>query len=142
MTEKKLAEVRDKRPVSEYARLFDEVNSNAWDKHSGYNLTFIKNIQRWANEELKARGVGGVLFLNEVYDRLGFERVYEGWDVGWIYDPRNPNLHNFVDFGLYDKNTSSEIEAFLYGEENSVWLDFNIDGLVRDILPHTMKKKA
>jgi len=142
MTEKKIAEVRDKRPVSQYARLFDEVNSKQWDKHPGYNLNFIKNIQRRANDILKSRGKGGVLFLNEVYDMLGFERVFEGWDVGWIYDPKNPNLHNFVDFGLYDKNDRDEIDAFLYGEENSVWLDFNIDGLVRDMLPRSLSKKS
>lgn len=142
MTEKKPAEIRNKRPVSQYARLFDELNSKQWDKHPGYNLAFIKNIQRKANDILKAREKGGVLFLNEVYDWLGFERVYEGWDVGWIYDPANPNLHNFVDFGLYDKNKSDEIEAFLYGDEKSVWLDFNIDGLVRDVLPHSRPKKS
>ena len=141
MTEKQQVLVRDKKPVSEYARLFDEINSKRWDKSPGYNLTFIKQIQRKANNTLKSRGVGGVLFLNEVYDWLGFERTFEGWDVGWKYDPKNPALNNFVDFGLYNNN-SEAVEAFLYGEENSVWLDFNVDGIVRNALPHNLRKRT
>jgi len=135
-TEKVPAAVRTKKPVSEYARLFGEGVTSEWDKHPGYNLQFVKSIQKWANTELKRRATNGVgvLFLNEVYDRLGFERIAEGQELGWIFDRGDPNQQSFVDFGIYDVN-NERIEAFLYAEENSIWLDFNVDGLVRNYLP-------
>ena len=136
LTEKVPATVRTKRPVSEYARLFGEGVTNNWNKSVDYNLTFVKLTQRWANDELKRRATNGVgvLFLNEVYDKLGFERIAEGQEIGWIYDIDNPNQQSFVDFGLREIN-GERVEAFMYGVENSVWLDFNVDGLVRNYLP-------
>lgn len=140
MTEKAEVNARMKRPVSEYARLFGEGVSREWDKSPHYNLKFVTDVQRWANDILKARGVGGVLFLNEVYDKLGFDRSAEGQVVGWVYDPGNIALHNFVDFGIYGNNKNERIDAFLYGEERSVWLDFNVDGVVQNYLPGNLKK--
>ncbi len=135
-TEKVPATVRTKKPVSEYARLFGEGVTDEWSKSVDYNLTFVKQIQRWANNELKRRATNGVgvLFLNEVYDKLGFERIAEGQEIGWIFDKDNPNQQSFVDFGLREVN-GERVEAFMYGLENSVWLDFNVDGLVRNYLP-------
>ena len=123
----------EKKPVSEYARLFDEVNSTQWDKHAGYNLSFLKSTQKHANDILKARGAGGVLFLNEVYDWLGFKRSKAGQVVGWVYKPDSTDVHNFVDFGIYDTD-NERVNAFLYGEEPSIWLDFNVDGVVNNFL--------
>ena len=132
-----------KKPISEYARLFGEGVTPAWDKHPGYNLSFVRATQRRANDELRRRSAAtgvGVLFLNEVYDWLGFERIAEGQEIGWLYDRDNPNQQTFVDFGMYEVN-DERIESFLYGEENSIWLDFNVDGLVRNYLPQNKIKR-
>lgn len=137
-TEKHPATVRTKKPISEYARLFGEGVTPNWDKSPGYNLAFVKAIQKKANDILRMRASGGsgvgILFLNEVYDWLGFERIAEGQEIGWIFDSNNSTQQPFVDFGIYDVNVE-RIEAFRYGEENSIWLDFNVDGLVRNYLP-------
>ena len=135
-TEKVPATVRTKRPISEYARLFGEGVTPNWEKSVEYNLSFVKSVQKWANNELRRRASAGVgvLFLNEVYDKLGFERISEGQELGWIFDKNNPNQQSFVDFGLREVN-GERVEAFMYGLENSVWLDFNVDGLVRNYLP-------
>lgn len=113
--------------VSEYARFFDEVSSN-WSKDPEYNLMFLRRQQDWANEKLKATGY---LFLNEVYDMLGIPRSQAGQVVGWIYDKKNPNGDNYVDFNIYNVHREQN-RAFVNGVERSILLDFNVDGVIYD----------
>lgn len=111
--------------VSEYAKFFDEVSTN-WSKDPEYNLMFLRRQQDWANEKLKATGY---LFLNEVYDMLGIPRTQAGQVVGWIYDTKNPNGDNYVDFGIYDVHSEAK-RGFVNGVERSILLDFNVDGVI------------
>lgn len=113
--------------VSEYAKFFDEVSTN-WSKDPEYNLMFLRRQQDWANEKLKATGY---LFLNEVYDMLGIPRTQAGQVVGWIYDTKNPNGDNYVDFGIYDVHSEAK-RGFVNGVERSILLDFNVDGVIYD----------
>lgn len=113
--------------VSEYAKFFDEVSTN-WSKDPEYNLMFLRRQQDWANEKLKATGY---LFLNEVYDMLGIPRTQAGQVVGWIYDKKNPNGDNYVDFGIYDVHSEAK-RGFVNGVERSILLDFNVDGVIYD----------
>lgn len=119
--------------ISEYARFFDEWNSDAHTKDPEYNLMFLRRQQDYANEKLKANTH---LFLNEVYDMLGIPRTKAGQMVGWIYDEKNPNGDNYVDFGIYDLNgTAKQNErkmAFVNGQERNILLDFNVDGIIYD----------
>ena len=96
----------------------------------------MKSKQAFANEKLKAKGH---LFLNEVYESLGFPEVPEGQIVGWIYDPRKDidgrEGDDYIDFGFYDKVFTSEaVREFINGAEPCVWLDFNVDGVVWDLI--------
>lgn len=109
--------------TSPYARIFDELNSN-YDKDPEINLMFIRRCERYANDKLR---VDGFLFLNQVYDMLGFEPSKIGQTIGWIYDPDNKDAHNYVDFGLYETCRSSA-RNFVNGLEPAVILDFNVDG--------------
>lgn len=109
--------------VSDYARFFDECSSY-WTKDPEYNLMFLKSQQNYANDVLKVKGH---LFLNEVYDMLGLQRTKAGQVVGWIYDEKNPEGDNFVDFGIYNANIPAHRE-FVNGYERSILLDFNVDG--------------
>lgn len=113
--------------VSEYAKFFDEVSTN-WSKDPEYNLMFLRRQQDWANEKLKATGY---LFLNEVYDMLCIPRTQAGQVVGWIYDTKNPNGDNYVDFGIYDVHSEAK-RGFVNGVERSILLDFNVDGVIYD----------
>lgn len=111
---------------SMYARLFDEVNSDRWERTYGYNQAFIRAKQNQLNDRLTIRGH---VFLNEVYDALGFAHTPEGQVVGWILNA--PNGDSVIDFGIYSlENTESE--GFLQNTERSVWLDFNVDGVIWD----------
>lgn len=116
---------------SEYAKVFDEFSS-CWTKDADYNLTFLRRIQDQANDKLRLRGH---LFLNEVYDMLDIPRTAAGAVVGWIYDKNRENSDSYVDFGLYDNLINDESKRlFINGNERSVLLDFNVDGVIYDLL--------
>lgn len=115
--------------ISQYARFFDEGSPN-WEKSAELNLMFLRAEQNFANDRLKARGY---LFLNEVYERLGFPTTKAGQIVGWIYDPKNKKGDNYVDFGLYNINRS-KTRDFVNGWERVILLDFNVDGNILDLL--------
>ena len=116
----------DQKGRSMYARCFDEVTSDRWEKTYGYNQAFIRGKQNQLNDRLKVRGH---VFLNEVYDALGFPHTPEGQVVGWILD--SPTGDGVIDFGIY-RLDNKESEAFLLNMERSVWLDFNVDGVIWD----------
>ena len=92
---KKTVSVADPNLYSDYARFFDD-GCTGWTKDPEYNLMFLKDQQRYANDLLQSKGH---LFLNEVYDMLGIPRTKAGQAVGWIYDEVHPVGDNFVDFG-------------------------------------------
>lgn len=119
----------DPNTISDYSRIFDECNPS-WSKSPEHNLVFLKQQQNYANDLLKSRGH---LFLNEVYDMLGFPRTQAGQIVGWVYDDVNPVGDNFVDFGIYNLD-SERARAFVNGYERSILLDFNVDGNVWKLL--------
>lgn len=115
---------------SQYARIFDESNPN-WEKNPNYNLLFLQQAQRYANDLLISRGH---IFLNEVYDALGFDRTPEGSIVGWVYDPFHGDGDNYIDFGIDYVN-----ESYIYSQGSgkrvrteSFVVEFNVDGIVFD----------
>lgn len=122
-------DIVDQNQYSGYARFFDD-GCNGWEKDSEYNLMFLKHEQNYANDRLRARGY---LFLNEVYERLGIPLSKAGQVVGWIYDPDNPNIDNYVDFGIYDV-CCEKTRDFVNGYERSILLDFNVDGNILDLI--------
>ena len=118
-----------KHSYSEFARCYDE-SCSGWVKNSDKNRMFLQGQENYANNLLIARGY---LFLNDVYDMLGFPRTSIGQAVGWIYDKNDPTKHNYVDFGIH--NTDKEkVRDFINGYENCIWLDFNIDGVIWDLI--------
>lgn len=122
-TVKKTVSTVNPNNISDYARFFDD-GCTGWTKDPEYNLMFLKDQQRYANDLLKSRGY---LFLNEVYNMLGIPVCEAGQIVGWIYDEKNPNGDNFVDFGIYDLYNEKNRD-FVNGYEKTILLDFNVDG--------------
>ena len=127
---KKLVDAADKFEPNEYARYFLEGNPN-WDKGGNmeYNLSFLRSQQQYANDLLQAQGY---LFLNEVYELLGFKPTKAGQVVGWVYNPKNPVGDNFVDFGMREVYRPSETSDFIEDWDRAVLLDFNVDGNIFD----------
>jgi hypothetical protein len=85
----------------------------------------LRGQQQFFNDLLIRRGN---VFLNEVYDALGIERTQAGSVVGWMI---SENGDNYIDFGFYDGD-SERARAFVNGNERSVLLDFNVDGVIYD----------
>lgn len=108
--------------TSRYAKFFDETNPN-WEKKPEYNMLFLKSVQNHMNDKLH---VQGHLFLNEVYDRLGIDRTPEGAVVGWLMGGSGDN---YIDFNIYDYHSQAK-RAFVNGNEDSILLDFNVDGIM------------
>jgi len=109
---------------SMYAVVFDESNRN-WNPDWRYNSMFLRSQQDYANDRLRR---DGFLFLNDVYQALGFERTAFGQLVGWVLG----NGDDLVDFGLMDNGY--ETTLFINGDERSTWLDFNVDGMVLELI--------
>ena len=116
---------RDNVGPSEDARFFDASNKH-WDRNNDMNKMFLKSVESLANNRLQAQGS---LFLNEVYDMLGFERTDRGALVGWLKTGEEGD--HYVDIGFRDYQRNRK---FVNGEENVVLLDFNHDGIIYDRL--------
>lgn len=125
----KTYEVVDPNDRSDFARIWDD-GCIGWTKSPEHNLVFLKQQQGQANNRLQR---DGYLFLNDVYEMLGFPRTSAGQVVGWVYDEKNPVGDNFVDFGIYDLD-SEKARDFVNGYERSIVLDFNVDGIVYDLI--------
>lgn len=125
---------------SPYARVFDKNNRN-W-QHTGpeYNLMFIRQQQNYLNDKLRIRGY---VFLNDAYERLGLDLVPEGQVVGWVLDEDGDN---HVDFGIFEGDSDSDtdlgIREYVRGREDSLWLDFNVDGSILKYVDKKNKERA
>lgn len=130
---KKTIQVTDGNPndYSPYAKCYD-VGCNGWERDAEHNLWFLQIQQNWANEKLKAQGY---LFLNDVYEALGIQKTKAGQVVGWTYKKDGNNEHgdNYVDFGIFNIHKPSNRD-FVNGYEKSIWLDFNVDGNILDLI--------
>lgn len=108
-----------------YNRIFDGESSTQWYDDLGVNKLFLSNQQRMANIKL---GLQGYLYLNEVYEALGFAPSPIGQVAGWKvkYLPDGSKDIPFVDFGI----DTALPDDWKYNDKNAVYLDFNCQGLI------------
>lgn len=126
---KTVHEVRGSK-YDEYSRCFDET-CKCWTRNAELNYAFVMQQQNFLNDRLQSRGY---LSLNDVYEALGFQQTGAGQVVGWVYDPKNPDLNNYVDFGIQSDVHDETKRAFANGFEKSVWLTFNVDGDLYELM--------
>lgn len=125
-TKKTKLAIDDPNEISPYARFFDEACTQ-WSPTPEYNLMFLRAQQNWYNDMLKVRGH---VFLNEVYDALGIPRTSAGSVVGWKLGSGGDD---YIDFGIWDNNDHKKRD-FVNGYEKSILLDFNVDGLIYNLI--------
>jgi hypothetical protein len=113
--------VVDPNKYSPYAKFFDEYSDN-WKRDAELNRMFIQCQQNYLNNRLLAYGH---VFLNEAYDALGVPRSSAGAVVGWLKDGDGDG---YIDFGIFEAFNS----RFVNGTEQSILLDFNVDGVIYD----------
>lgn len=103
--------------LSIYAVLFNEANKN-WTWDADANFKFIGTIEDKCNKLLKKHGK---LYLNDVYEMLGFPNTEVGNYVGWIRDCKYGD--GYVSIDIVDfRNFKLDFA-----------LDFNVDGDIRDL---------
>ena len=122
--------------ASMYSRIFEEqvydtnggyTGSSQWSPNGDYNMTNLVLKNGWANEHLRARGY---LFLNDVYEELGFPRTKAGQMVGWKWQGDGDN---YVSFGPEIDAVINKTPGYLaYRDGKSILLDFNVDGVILD----------
>lgn len=132
---KNTVEVGTINPESDYARFFDD-GCLGWTKDPETNLIHLKHLEAQLTDRLKAEGY---LYLNEAYKALGLPTTKAGAIVGWVWDESpDPIGDNFVDFGIYDMNSTparnERKRAFVNGHERTILLDFNVDGEIHRLL--------
>lgn len=118
--------------TSTYDRLFGEGHSVCWTRDMRSNYQFLSAKQNYFNDMLVAKGY---VFLNDVYEGLGFERTPAGQMVGWLRsDLQNKETDNvgdgYIDFGIFNTEDISERMANVedYDAGNiDVILEFNVD---------------
>jgi hypothetical protein len=116
--------------LSPYSKLFSPQTSANWSPEPDYNHFFLRSQQAWMNDMLNAKGH---VFLNEVYDCLGLERTSAGAVTGWVKNNKKGG-DNFIDFGIFNGEDRQSFANFFTGSEDSIWLDFNVDGVVYDLI--------
>jgi len=118
-------DVIDSNALSQYSRWWNRSSSSQWTANASYNKMFIQGQQNHLNDLLQVRGH---VFLNEAYDALGLERSQAGSIVGWVKDHGD----SFVDFDIF--NGTAKSMEFINEEIDSVLLDFNVDGVIYDLI--------
>lgn len=118
-----------------YSRVFDRTNPN-YSTLQHQNQYFIQMVQNHARDALE---VQGYIFLCDVYDMLGIKRTAASMVVGWVKQPRfhrvtGEQLNDcYVDFGTWEEGMYKG-KQWVNGDPKAFMLDFNVDGMVLDIL--------
>lgn len=102
---------------TDYSRTFDAQNTY-WSKDPKASQIFLLAQQNYVNDVLQARGH---VFLNEVYDVLGFERTRDGVLVGWLKNHGD----GYIDFKI------TEIDQE-HVPQPAFSLTFNVVGAIYD----------
>ena len=104
-----------------YSRFFDELNP-AWRDDPEYNKMWLLGKQNFLDQKLQQNGH---IFLNDMYDELGYPPTDAGRVMGIIRD--NPDgTTNHVDFGIFNVHDAAS-RWFVNGLEPIFLIDFNID---------------
>lgn len=116
--------------LSMYARSFEAAEyfdgtwtgSTQFSRVHHYNKAYILSKQNWVNDRLNAQKF---LFLNDVYEELGFPRTKAGQVVGWSRDSEDGD--GYISFG-------ETLDFFSYDDGDPILLDFNVDGVIWDLI--------
>ena len=115
---------------SQYGRMFNKHNHN-FETDPNHNIFFLKAQQTYANQKLDAQGY---VMLCDIYDALGFERTPESMVVGWVKKNPRGGSDGYISFGCWDDERMEAFYDFVTGRENEILVDFNVDGVVYDLL--------
>lgn len=118
--------VKVKKPKAGYeaddlGRFFDEISSE-WKKDPQYNFMTLRNIMFEFQERLKR---DGVVFLNDIYERLGYEKTQAGYQYGWVYR-KGVDPTTVISFGPVVGDREKE-NQMVRENQRYIWLEFNCE---------------
>lgn len=114
-------------PDSSLRPWFNEKNEY-FSLEPGVNKMWLTGVQTHMNNMFQARGH---LMLNEVKDALNLPRTADGQVLGWVLGAGTGD--NFIDFGFLASDDPHTV-AFRDGEVATVQFNFNVDGIVHDLI--------
>ena len=126
---KKLLKKKQKRRYSHINDMIFDEYSDRWQRWwtPEQAWQYLTHIQDEMNDKLR---INKHLFVNEVRDRLGLERIPSGQVEGWILTRNNPDSK--VDFGLESmpEEQVREIISTHRNEDIRIPLTLNPDGII------------
>ena len=122
----KVVNVTNTNLISPYAKVFAEGNPN-WKRDREWNLMFLRQAQNHLNDILR---IQKHVFLNDVYDAIAVPRTSAGAVCGWVAGSEGDG---YIDFGIYDTSDSRKND-FVNGYEDGILLNFNVDGVIYDLI--------
>lgn len=105
-------------------RLFDPSNPE-WKPSHPYNMTFLRIQEAALTNRLQAQKY---LFLNDVYQQLGFPPTPQGQILGWTVGENGGS--GYIDFGITPECLADSGNP----DEPYIWLDIKPDGNVLDMI--------
>lgn len=125
--------------------LYDLINfTSTYDNSAECNASTISTVEKFANDELHREGF---ITLARVLQKLGWNpdigMPKEALVIGWKYDPTKAKYETRyvpgdprsggIHFGHNDPRNPGAMD-FMAGREASVWLTFNVDGVIYDAM--------
>lgn len=138
---KKKPECLQGTPLSEYARLVSRdtlARDCDWCVSSNeYNMSRIKEVERWANRQLR---INGRVTFNQVLDHIGLELSEDGDVVGWRLDKiGGKTAENGIMFEIHQQIGGNVNDQHYVRDEwtdsltraaDPFWVDFNVEGCI------------
>ena len=116
---------------SDFTKFFGVDYSSAATGYPEADLVFLKNVERAATRKLAQ---DKWLTLNELYKMLELRDaagqrygVPGGNNIGWVYDPKNPE-NNIVDLGLYNLKKTNNMD-YINGFNDVIIVEPNVNCL-------------
>lgn len=108
-----------------YNRVFAQDTTSEWEDNLGVNRMFILQQVKSAQRLLNNRGY---LYLNELYEALGFPTTDIGQVCGWRVRRLNDGSRDIptVDVGI----DTPMPEGWVYNDRNEIFLDINCQGFI------------
>jgi hypothetical protein len=130
---KTVQKVSDIKP-EDYNRVFAKHITPYFNDSVVLNEAFLKSQENYFNDKLIIKGH---VYLNEVYEALGYEHTDYGAVVGWVNsDKRGKGEQgdNFVSFGMSSPNFYLKGDGMGVNgwnkDHQAFYLDFNVDGTI------------
>lgn len=133
----KLDERETEKPVDEVIKvnphsfIFNEATSTYFRNNNEMNMSLIKSTELYWNKVLQTKGY---VFVNDVRKSLGVELKKNGQIEGWVYDPDNPNLQNYISLGIDDALNRIVNRNFISGSDAECVITLNPDGNIFELL--------